>query len=75
MESKKTFDEQTSGLGEQSSSHSNPSTSSGTLCRNCKTKITANDYMNHILTCPAHTGEMDFQTTLGKYLFFAFNAI
>ena len=60
MENKKTIDKQTSGLEESSSSH----------CSNCKTKITADDFMNHILTCQAHTREMGFQTTMGKYFFF-----
>ena len=66
MEDKKTMDKQTSGLGEPSSSHSNPSISSGVLCSNCKTKITADDFKVHFMTCQAHTGEMGLQTTTGK---------
>jgi hypothetical protein len=62
MENKKAIDKQTSGLEESSSSQ----------CSNCKTKITADDFMNHILTCQAHTREMGFQTTMGKYFFFFF---
>ena len=61
------MDKQTAGLGESSSSHSNSS-----ICSNCNTKITADDFMNHILTCQAHTGEMGFQTIMGKYFFFCF---
>ena len=64
MENKKTIDKQTSG--ESSSSHSNPSISSGVLCSNCKTKITADDFMGHVLTCQAHIGEIGIQTTMGK---------
>ena len=67
MENKKTIDKQTAELGESSSSLSNPSMS---YCSNCKTKITDDDFMNHILTCPANTEEMGFQTTMGKYFFF-----
>ena len=63
MEDKKTIDKQTFG---ESSSPSNPSISSGVICSNCKTKITDDDYMNHIFTCKAHSGEIGIQTTMGK---------
>ena len=62
MESKKTVDEQTSGLGE-SSSHSNPPR---VLCSYCKTKITADDFMGHFFNCQGQTGEIGIQTTMGK---------
>ena len=46
--------------------YSNPSILSKLVCRNCRTKITADDLKVHFLTCQAHTGEMGFQTTMGK---------
>ena len=66
MENEKTIDKQTSGLGESSSSHSNPSISSGVLCSYCKTKITADDFMGHFFNCQGQTGEIGIQTTMGK---------
>ena len=54
MEKKETVDKQTSGLGE-------------VFCSNCRTKIRIDDLKVHFHNCRAQTGEMGFQTTMGKY--------
>ena len=56
MEKKETVDKQTSGLGE-------------VFCSNCRTKIRIDDLEVHFHNCRAQTGEMGFQTTMGKYFF------
>lgn len=74
METKKTIDEQTSGLGASSSSsitfigYSNPSR---VHCPFCKGKFMFSDLENHFFTC--HPGEMEFQTTVGKLIFSTYN--